>query len=582
MSWKDHTKDKVKSLLSVFKKSAPAEDAPPQETERAPQAVPERPEAVQKDPSLLEIPMDHPIRQLYELRIREAGPLSSPRLCMDEDGILPPEALEREKSRLSASLSNVCNSRLKALKGKTRGKHKKKEDEKEEEEEAPSLDARAWFYLSSDKLSAWMLLFPPVGEGAELTREMIDQALEAQSISYGVDTALLDRAAQNPDRYFRLYLAARGTPAVDGSDGSVVDCFPRGLQGLEANEFGQVDYTTLNLISNVEEGQEICRLIPPTEGEPGRTVTDQEIPAKSGRSVPLPRGRNTEISEDGLSLIASIPGHVEFSGSTFQVKPVMDIDGNIDFSTGSLKFVGDVNIKGDVLSGFTVKAMGNIYVGGMVEAGSTVEAGGDLTVAKGIMGSGTSVIRAGRNLFAKYIENATVLVRETLQTDCLVNCKIYCDGEVIIRSGRGSIIGGRVWAAKLVSASVIGARSEVKTSISLGGQPCSTLEMELVGREAEQLRAELEKLDAQSASPARTSMMGKARMKLSVAENRLQKLQEGLEAEIDEGKEPETGRLECGVAYAGAEINFGDQFLRLQQETHQFIAKLACGEIVTM
>ena len=94
-------------------------------------------------------------------------------------------------------------------------------------------------------------------------------------------------------------------------------------------------------------------------------MLDTEIPAKSGKSVPLPKGRNTEITEDGDTLIASMPGHVEFSGSTFQVKPVLDIDGDVDFSTGNIKFVGDVNIKGDVLSGFTVRSAGNIQVGGV-------------------------------------------------------------------------------------------------------------------------------------------------------------------------------------------------------------------------
>ena len=239
-------------------------------------------------------------------------------------------------------------------------------------------------------------------------------------------------------------------------------------------------------------------------------MTNQVVPAKSGKAVPLPRGRNTEISEDGDTLIASMPGHVEFSGSTFQVKPVLDIDGDVDFSTGNIKFVGDVNIKGDVLSGFTVKAMGNIYVGGVVETGSTVEAGGDLTVVKGILGDGTTVIRAGRCIFAKYIENATIFVRENLQTDCIVNGRIYCDGDVIIRSGRGSIIGGRVWAAKLISASAIGARSEVKTSVSLGGLPCATLEKDLVRQKLTRLTEELERLDAQLDSPAKTSLIGRS------------------------------------------------------------------------
>lgn len=574
-------KDKIISLLFDSPKQDAADEASVPEQEHTPQ---EAQEAAPEDPSCLELPLEHPIHQLLELWQKGDEALPPPQLYMDEGGILSPETLKREKSRLSASLNKVCAARLKALKGMAGGKHKKQgKPEEEAEADAPALDAQVWLYLSSDRLYAWMLVFPPVGQGAELSRDMIDQALGAQGISHGVETALLDRAVQEPDRYFRLYLAAKGTPAANGIDGSVVDCFPRGLQGLEANEFGQVDYTTLNLISNVEKGQEICRLIPPTAGEPGQTVTGQEIPAKAGRSVPLPRGRNTEISEDGLSLIASIPGHVEFSGSTFQIKPVMDIDGNVDFSTGSLKFVGDVNIKGDVLSGFTVKAMGNIYVGGMVEAGSAVEAGGDLTVAKGIMGNGSTVIRAGRNLFAKYIENATVLVREALQTDCLVNCKVYCDGEVTIRSGRGSIIGGQVWAARLVSASVIGAKSEVKTSVILGGQPCDTLEEELVSREVTELRAELEKLDAQHASPAKTSMMGKARMKLSMAESRLKALLEGLEAGKDDPKnqkELSGGRMECGVAYAGTEITIGREFLRLQHETHQCVAKLTDDGIV--
>ena len=135
-------------------------------------------------------------------------------------------------------------------------------------------------------------------------------------------------------------------------------------------------------------------MVHPTEGEPGYTVLNQEIPAKSGKAVPLPKGRNTEINAEGDALVALMAGHVEFTGHNFQVKPVLDIAGNVDFSTGNIKFLGDVNIKGDVLTGFTVRAMGSIWVGGVIEAGSTVEAGGDLTVVKGILGDGSKIGRA--------------------------------------------------------------------------------------------------------------------------------------------------------------------------------------------
>lgn len=576
-------KDKVMSVLFGAKEQEMPEELPAKEQTNTVEEVPEVSEPASNDPSLLEVPAEHPLRQLYDLRRKEKGGLPPPRLCMDEDGVLPPEMIAKEKNRLQSSLGSVCSSRLKAAKGRSRGKHSKKKEEAEDEPVA--LDARPWLFLSSDKIYAWMIVLPPIGAGAELTREMIDLSLSEHGISYGVDKKLLDRAVHDRDRYFTLYLAAKGKPAFDGRNGNIVDYVPRVIERvLEVDEFGQVDYTALNRICNVKEGQEICRLIRPTEGEPGRTVQDQEVPAKSGKSVPLPKGRNTEISEDGDALIASIAGHVEFSGNSFQVKPVLDIDGNVDFSTGSIKFVGDVNIKGDVISGFSVKAMGNIYVGGVVEAGSTVKAGGDLTVVKGILGDGTTVIRASGCIFSKYIENATIYVRENLQTDCIVNGSVYCDGEVVVRSGRGSIIGGRVWAARKISASAVGAKSECKTSVSLGGLPCTNFERDLVKQELRELGQDLERLEAQLDSPTKSSLMGKVRMKISVTELKLKQLEEEL-ADNKAGqkeKEKESGRLECGVAYAGTEIIFGKEILRLRHESRQCTAKLASGEILLM
>ena len=578
-------KDKISSLLFHPKKveEETEETLPFEKHEPSPQETPATQEAAQSDPSRLDIPSDHPIRQLYELREKESGSLPLPRLIMDEEGVLPPEIIEKEKSRLQTSLKNVCGTRLKAAKGRTRGKHSKKKAEAEAEEDPLILDARPWFHLSSDKLYAWMLVLPPIGQGEELSRDMIYQALGDHDISFGLDTALIDRVSRDRERYFTLYLVAKGKPAFDGRNGNIVDNFPRVLQRtLEVDEFGQVDYTALNLICNVKEGEEICRLIRPTEGEPGRTVTNQEVPAKSGKDVPLPKGRNTEISEDGDSLLATMPGHVEFTGRCFQVKPVLDIDGDVDFSTGSINFVGDVNIKGDILSGFSVKAMGNVYVGGVIESGSSVETGGDLTVVKGILGDGSTVIRCSRCVFSKYIENAVISVKENLQTDCVVNSKVYCGGEVVVRSGRGSIMGGRVWAASKISASAVGAKSEVRTAVALGGRPCGSFERDRLRRKLKELAQEMERLESQPESAVKGSLIGKVRMRSSVTEHKLKLLEEDLAANPADAKEQESARLECGVAYAGTDISFGDELLRLRQETHQCVAKLVCGEIVLM
>ena len=350
---------------------------------------------------------------------------------------------------------------------------------------------------------------------------------------------------------------------------------------LEVDEYDQVDYTALNLIRNVKQGQEICRLIKPTEGEPGRTVQDQEIPAKSGKSVPLPKGRNTEISEDGVSLVATISGHVEFTGRSFQVRPVMDVAGDVDYSVGDINFLGDVNIKGDVRTGFTVRASGNIQVGGMIEAGSTVESGGDLVVVKGILGDGNTVIRAQRCLFSKYIENATVYVRENLQTDCILNGNVYCNGEVQVRSGRGSIMGGRIWAADKISATAVGSKSECRTAVSLGGMPCENFELEYLRQELKKLEMEQEKLECQMDSPSKSSLLSKTRMKLTVTEHKLRQLEEDM-PQPDAAAKKNNGRLECGVAYPGTELTFGEELLRLRHESRQCVVRLINGEIVVI
>lgn len=573
-------KDKLTSLLFRSKPEAAAEEER-EEQGYVMEAFSEPSVIPGLDPSILELSADHPIRQLYTMRRKDVGYLPAIRICLDNDGSLPEDLVQREKERLKTLLTSVGTARLKQIRGKNKPKKDPKKKDAAEDDGPLSLDAMPCFFISNNKLYAWVIVLPPVNGGAELSQDMLYKAMADQRIMYGVDLRLADHLASDEAKYFNLYLIAKGKPAFDGTNGNIVDAFPRVLpRVLEVDEFDRVDYTALNLIRNVKEGEEICRLIKPTEGEPGCTVLGQEIPAKSGKSVPLPKGRNTEISEDGTLLLASISGDVEFTGHSFQVKPVLDIPGNVDFSTGSINFLGDVNIRGDVLSGFTVRAMGTVQVAGVVEAGSTVEAGGDLIVVKGILGDGSTVIRSHRSLFSKYIENSTIYVRENLQTDCIINSYIYSDGEVLVRSGRGTIIGGRIWAAKKISASAVGARSECRTAVALGGLPCTNFERELVQRELKVLEMELEKLECQLDSTSKSSLLDKTRSKLMVAELKLKQLESELADLKIEAEEKNKGRLECGVAYPGTEISFGDETLRVRQESRQCVATLLHGEIV--
>lgn len=110
-------KDKIASILFGAKeKDENAVEAPIMQWEQLEDESSEVPSFASENPALIKLPGEHPLLHLYGLRRREAGPLPMPRLCMDEDGVLPEELIRREKGRLQAALKNICNFRIKSMK----------------------------------------------------------------------------------------------------------------------------------------------------------------------------------------------------------------------------------------------------------------------------------------------------------------------------------------------------------------------------------------------------------------------------------------------------------------------------------
>jgi len=526
--------------------------------EQAPEPEPEPP----PPPRDLLFPSTHAIHQLWNIRSRQAGWLPEPALSLEEQPDLPAllsdDEAQRELRRLQTVVNSTASERLRLIQIKQQAAPKAATvlaaagSEPRAEPPLPDMDAQVVVFTAASGLVAWVLVYPPVGQGAELDREILDQALKKAKVCYGVDDDLLNALPQTPSRYFHMFPCARGEPAVHGVDGKVVDYFPRVVERkLTVDENNRVDYASLNVIHNVKEGEVICELVPPTEGEAGRSVQNEPIPARDGKKIALPKGRRTEISEDGLSLVAAADGHVEFSGRAFQVKPLLDIPGNVDYSTGNINFLGDVCVHGDICSGFTVRAIGNITVGGVVEA-CTLEAGGDVVVAGGVQGDNQGVIRAQRGIFAKFIENACVYAKESICSDCLINCDVYCDGTVEVRSGRMTVIGGLLRAAQEVSAGIIGSRAECRTEIFVGGQPCGEFERHILLQEIEELEKDLEKTERQPDSPIKLSRMGKMRMQLMVNKKKLDQINKDWDLlSGEDGGEPVVHRLTCDTVYPG-------------------------------
>lgn len=570
-----------KTIFSRLFGSKP-EAGPAEEEEEEillPERPPEPPAAGPTPRHELILPEDHPIFKLWTFRRDHAGWLSKPELCLEgeNDPLMPDREGKQELLRLQPVVKASASERLDKIRPVIQDGV---------ELPPPDLDAEAVVFLSRDGLTAWLLAYPPVGAGRELDLGILNQTLSSFNVCHGVDQDLLKALPKDQDRYFHLFVVARGTPMIPGLHGRVVDLFPRVEERkLTVDENNRVDFTELNFIHNVEQGGVICQIFPATEGTPGTTVQDQTIPIRPGKPVVIPQGRNTEVSEDGQTLVASIAGHVEFSGRGFQVKPVLDIPANVDFSVGDISFLGDVCVHGDIRSGFTVRATGSITVGGVVEA-CIVEAGRDLVVAQGIQGDNQAIIRAQRNVFAKYLENCCVYAKENLEAECIINCNVYCDGSVQVRSGRGSIIGGQTRSAREINANTVGSRVGNRTDVMLGGQPCEDYDVEALTREIKELEQTLAQTERQPESPARNGRIGKLRMQILVTKGKLDqsnKEREQMAKEAQESQEgeeaPRPRRMRCTTVHPGTVLTIDGVTHHFRDQISPCSATLSDGEI---
>ena len=214
----------------------------------------------------------------------------------------------------------------------------------------------------------------------------------------------------------------------------------------------------------------------------------------------------------------------------------------------------------------------------MVES-CTIDAGGDLMLAKGVQGNNQAVIRAHRDIFAKYLENCVVHAQENLHSECIISCDVYSDAGVYVQSGRGAIIGGRIWAGREVDANIVGSKTEVRTTIILGGLPCENYEKDQLTKEIEELEKRLEETERQPDSPTKLSRMSKMRMQISVNRLKLNQHQKSLD-ELQENLEHRpAGKLTFRTAHPGTLVEIDGAQLKLENETRHSIAMLINGEV---
>ncbi|MBT1247366.1 MULTISPECIES: FapA family protein [unclassified Thermosipho (in: thermotogales)] len=321
--------------------------------------------------------------------------------------------------------------------------------------------------ISEDKMSASVIL-EETSDNEKVNQKDIMDALKENGVVFGIDTDVINRICENPEFNVPIKVAF-GKPAGIGLDGSIefVD-FEKGVE----NKSDKVDFrefpTHRRII--VKKGQKIATIFPPTKGEDGMNVLGETVFGRNGKEIELKLGKNVEKIDN--EIYAKVDGILKVDNDTnfIDVEETLEIDGNVDYSVGNIDFPGTVIVKGDVKSGFVIRAKGDIEVGGLIEAATVISLEGNIT-ATGIKGREKGIVKCKGTLKIKFAENATIEAGVVVFNEQLSNCKIKARKSITSENGKGVIVGGDYVAEFEIVVEEAGSEIATPTHLEVGISP---------------------------------------------------------------------------------------------------------------
>lgn len=393
--------------------------------------------------------------------------------------------------------------------------------------------------FSDDYMHAYMKMKKGESKEHRITIEEIkDILLHKHKIVFGLREQIIQDAIQK-QRFEEEILIAKGEHPVHGKDAELIYHFDRktpkhmGIEG--ADDKTKIDFKNINIYQKAEKDQVLVSKSAVIEAIDGRNVRGGKLGAKKGKDKPLPAGKNTVLSEDKRSLIATISGRIEEVDGKVCVSSAVKIDGDVDMSVGNINFDGDVEIMGNVNSGFEVNATGDITVHGLVES-ATLISGGDIIIEKGIHGADKGFLKANGSIFAQHIERSRIEAGTHVVTEFSLLSNIMSEGYVNVLKGRGTIMGGTIATSNYVVARTIGADSGITTNIEIGISPQKRARLKAAKENLLHIDAGMQRMELALAAANKNidESNSKARLQISIQIGSFKKEKESLLLEIEQ------------------------------------------------
>jgi len=357
------------------------------------------------------------------------------------------------------------------------------------------IDASAQVYVSEDEMTAFLDLYPPYGGGNFLHPALIEEKLSENGIVHGInwDKIKEEMFTCNTEHEQRTKIAAaQGTNPEEKIPEHIQlkKRFYYSKPNID-NDSLKIDYKEISPFIIVKKNEKLGKMVKENPGKPGKTVRNNEIKPPTRDIQVLEAGKNIKMQQELIK--ANVSGRFIFKDSTFWIEEVLEVDGDVDYHTGHIKFPGDVVISGTIKEGFQVMAGGSVYCKKTIDA-SELYCKHDLIIASGVIGRKKGLIRVGGNIQAKFFENCTVESKGTQYIkNSIVNCRVFTLKELEMGE-RGQIIGGAVHAGTRINAHQIGNTANIPTHVFCGADFISERKMKNVKKKYQDLTLKIQRI----------------------------------------------------------------------------------------
>ncbi len=442
------------------------------------------------------------------------------------------------------------------------------------------IDAKCKVSLSKDLMEAYVFVTSPI-LGADITESAIMENLKESGVLEGVKHDVIKKLVREKI-YDSDVLVAVGIYPQPGQDSELQYHFDVTTdRKVKIDAEGKIDFRELSLIKNVCKGEKLVTLIPDTQGVPGKNVQGTEVSARDGKKLALPRGKNVEVTEDGIYLISAIDGEVKVLDGKVSVFKIYEVPSNVDNSTGNIHFVGKVSVKGNVITGFEIEAEGDVEVYGVVE-GAKIVSKGNIILHRGIQGMNKGELYCDGDLIAKFIENSKIEVKGNIHSDAIMHSQVTCGKKLEVMGKKGLLVGGTIKVGEEVKAKVIGSPMATVTEIEVGINPELRKRYDSVKAEQKQAQENLDKttqaVDLLSKISQKTELPEDKKILLSKSiqlklqlQHKIEQLQKEMK-ELEQSFEDATrGKIKAmDVVYPGTRITIGSSMMYVK-DPYKFV-----------